>query len=690
MNDVIVGDRWAVLEPHLRGRRSMRASVALRTSDVGGERTFWLVREAFLSEASLAATAARLRSMGARVQLTSERVLAKLADLLESDGSQANGRAPIPLPTEFLPSASQCDGSGWVQRGERTWKAKLDAYVAEPDNLARPPACLVLWGRSGCGKTLALQLLQQASGSEVVCRRRVVSMSCADTDWAGTGEKAAATDLQEWRERLELVLDRDARERILVLVDDFDVLTRAEKKVLVDALAKLRCPRVLVCDDFYARENSEVLGRDESKFRQLKANGVHSDALGKYLDTAFPELGRELAAQIAVDACGDARSAILAAQVGGGRRDFCERQALNYSLLECVRNIDPRRECEARFDARSDAETLGELLHANAPLVVDHDERVGQPVMAALADALESLSVAALYDDARRESAYAGRDGLDVDKAIHFDLAVSSPASCLGQVVQCDELPAKLAFEFPASKTFFSARVCAPHYARVAHHIETFGRLSAGDSPLTIDQIGAQRAALDDDKIFSEKTHARQQQCDLALRCDEYAGVLFGQLHGEATLLHELLAVRGQSDPRLLELAQRCAAAGLEQSDFVFLCRHEMRSLADAPLADSTIEAHFKRARVTVARRDVDRETVVKSRAVTASELAAAAAGAALGAAGGARPTATTPKKRPAATRAKTPATTTPKKKPKQRAEPAPPEKPKVQQKIGMAFFKRK
>ncbi len=751
MNDVIVSDFWHLVEAPARGRRLMRPSVALQTSDLGG--VYWVVRDAFEDQSQVDDVVAHLRgAIGAQVQVTSVRVLTKLASLLGGGAVVENvemGRAGVDewrrfYPSAFLPSGSQCDGSGWVQRGERAWKSKLDEYVAAPDSFGAAPPCLVLWGRSGCGKTLALNELAAASGSEAVCGRRVMRFSCADTEWSGYSDKKEAklcdeaTDAEVWRERLARLLDREARERLLVCVDDFDVLQPAEKRLLVDALCELRCPRILVCDDFYARDNSWLFGRDERKFRQLKANGVHAQALAAHLAAAFPNLGatlaqrvsahiyqyeavtladaeilgaqlaarvetesrddfatreefaahlaatfpdltQKMAMHIAIGAHGDVRAAVLSAYVGGGEsRDFCERQALNYSLLECVRAIDPRAECEARFDARSDAETLGELLHANAPRVVDGDVRVRRPVMAALADALDSLSIAALYDDERRETGYAGRDGLDTDKAIHFDLAVATPAAWLGRVVETEALEHKLAFEFPASRIFFAANGEAPHYARVAHHIEAFGRMTTATTGLTFEQAAEYRACLDDEKLFSEKTHTRQQQSDAALRVDQYAAVLFGELHDSGAELHDLLRVRGKSDPRLLEVAQRCASAGLEQGDFVFLCRHEMRALpaADTQLADSTIEAHFKHSGAQVARRAPD--AAPKERAISKTELAAVVA------------EATAPKKAPPTTprkRATTPkaaSATTPKK----RAKALPPLPPKNQPTIDMAFFK--
>lgn len=746
MNDVIVGDFWHVLEAEARGRRLIRPSTALQTSDLGG--VYWVVRDAFADQSQVDDVVAHLQdAIGARVRVTSVRVLAKLATLLDGAAAE-NGKVggfdwSRFYPSTFLPPGSQCDGSGWVQRGDRAWKSKLDEYVSAPDSFGAAPSCLVLWGRSGCGKTLALNDLEAVSGSEAVCRRRVMRFSCADTEWSGHSDKKEAkacdeaTDAEVWRERLARLLDREARERLLLCVDDFDVLQPVEKRMLIDALCELRCPRILVCDDFYARENSWLFGRDERKFRQLKANGVHAHALAAHLAVAFPNLGAtlaqrvsahiyqynavtlvdseilgaQLAAQmateprdsfatsaefaahlatafpdltqkmamhIAMESRGDVRAAVLSAYVGGETRDFCERQALNYSLLECVRAIDPRAECEARFDARSDAETLGELLHANAPRIVDGDVRVRRPVMAALADALDSLSIAALYDDERRETGYAGRDGLDTDKAIHFDLAVATPAAWLGRVVETEALEHKLAFEFPSSRIFFAASGEAPHYARVAHHLEAFGRMAAG---LTFEQAAEYRACLDDEKLFSAKTHTRQQQSNAALRVDQYAAVLFGELHDSGADLHDLLRVRGKSDPRLLEVAQRCAAAGLEQADFVFLCRHEMRALpaADTQLADSTIEAHFKHSGAKVARRPPD--AAAKERAISKTELAAVVAEAT--APKKAPPPPTTPKKRATAPKA---APTTPKK----RAKAPPPPPPKNQPTIDMAFFKCK
>jgi len=645
VSEVLVGDQWAELAEVACGRRVLASDAAASgapeavdyrlvldaLSDGRADDADWLVR-----------TTRRLRSAGGTACLSTlegerQRVEARRAELSgAARRAEQFVRARL-SDDEPLLRAARNDG----------WYTRLVRYAFGPESARR---ALVLWGKSGVGKSLALARIARMRPQGEL---EAALVSC--------------TDIDDWPVAAEQLTAAAARfgARSVLLIDDLDVLESAERRKLVELAAGLRCRCVLVTNDWFARENWPLrAGRHKARFEQLRVYGAARATLSRYITTHYTALRTDHAALNALldEADGDVRAALIAAELAercseragervgeraedasaGGRlapvseaakshpewvqsaveepvegRDVRRQEALHYSLLRCARSAKPLREMELTH-GDGDAETVGEVVFANAPRMIETGggesreakARKAERALEALAAAADCQSLAGVYDAQRRESGYAGVDGRQSDKQIHFALAAAVPLATVALGAGVSRQRVELRLEFPSRQLARSRAERSVGVARIARHLALVDRLG-----------GAERAAraLGEAGEPADTANRMVPRPGDSLELSDVRDVLLGAELRSPDRLAAALKERGKTSDALAAAIRRAAELGLADVDFWFVCS----LVCSAPLpAERTLLAHWRRAKPRATTVAMASEPV-KSR-VTKRALAAA------------------------------------------------------------------
>lgn len=350
----LVGDMWNELCEIADGRRIMSSDVALRTTERG---SYCLIYTTYknTSDEHATAVAQHLLAIGCKVRqsnyaLEKQRLEQRVAKMREQEKLDLFDDLRLPL----LPSGKQTNGAGGKLTGNDDWYVQLRAYVTggKPNAKGVLP-CLVLWGKPGVGKTLALRKLEREFSDSQTMTFRLVS--CGDFEMSEAGH---------WALQLDELRQLAAKHRNLVLcIDDFDVMhaNNARKADLIAFLRQTECLRVLVTEDFFCRANQALrknninymeeeeeggavkpkrAGGNVEFFTALQAKGVHHGALAERLAYFYPLLGLSRCKQLAEMSDGDARAALLSAQMEMVERNVGATEKTSEQLAKEARAAD--------------------------------------------------------------------------------------------------------------------------------------------------------------------------------------------------------------------------------------------------------------------------------------------------------------------------------------------------------------
>src|SRR6056297_20597 len=345
--------------------------------------------------------------------------------------------------------------------------------------------------------------------------------------------------------------------------------------------------RVLACGAMVPRD--ALHAHLQRHFALLRNGGECAQASAALEQLAGAPKGAVPDALVALDAtlwrqCAGAAAAASTSCSAMGARDVRSQQALHYSLLRCARDNAPRVAVEA-LHGDDAADDVGQVIFANAPRIVGtHNELLA---LDALAEAADCHSLAALYNEQRYESGFAGGDAQDVDKQLHFALNCALPLAVAAETAGVrSTLHERLPLEFPESKIARAQREKAPALARLGQHV----RLSA--------QLGARRAI--DARGMGECAPPSRRAPRVSVRPDdallraEVHQHVFGNESGAE--LAQALRQRGSTSDALRGALRRAAALGCDADDFAFLCQMAYGAHSKALPAATTLQQHWRRA----------------------------------------------------------------------------------------------
>ena len=396
-------------------------------------------------------------SIGASVKLVSgsqkECLQSRIAggDKTESGEAERDWRYFVANPLDFgdnetmLPARAARAGG----QASREWLRTVGRHVLGND-VQTGKTCMVLWGTPGVGKTLALQRLQRE------CERRKVEchfVSCGDPD-TNDSMKQMITYIGA------LVSNRSSR--TVLLIDDFDCLSTAQRSALARLLSTARCRCVVVCDNLYDRSCSVLRKFSATEVRPVDWQAMVDFGMKRLKQyQCLPFATRARVEELASDADGDVRrfcidlSGLVARNVGrhmdresrakshhpvptaGARIDGVRRRAQHeqkpphYALFDaakCQKFEDAAEIVRAQFDDR--LEFAAQLLALNAPVYVTACDR-DDDKLDCLAEMCETASMGDVVSVHRRETNYAGADALNSDKLVYQALAVDEPLAHL-------------------------------------------------------------------------------------------------------------------------------------------------------------------------------------------------------------------------------------------------------------------
>jgi len=539
------------------------------------------------SDAWICAQSARLRRGGSRVLLST--VKGECAKH-EMRVAQANGYSKEDDECFWRVRLAPDDRLLRASANE-SWFSDLVEYAFGAQRTQK----VVMWGPPGIGKTLALERLARMRPQGNL---RATLFSCTDFDkW----EDAAA--------HLSAAAHRFGKQSVL-LIDDLDVLHDGDcasmrAKLFELVATQLQCRCVLVTNDWYARENWPLRsGKLKQNFAHMRVHRVQRAALRAHLQAHYPLLStanhRESLEALLDEANGDVRAALIGAELeqrlceGGGSgsgslegsmaRDLRSQQALHYSIWKCARDSTPRLALNV-LHADDDTDDVGQVVFANAPRIVD--DRSEQLSLDALADAADCHSLAALYDEQRRESGYAGKNAMQEDKQIHFALNCALPLGMLVATAGVRRtLNERLQLEFPTRVTAKAQREKAPALARLGQHV----RMSAA---LGAKRAAEQRGINDDGVLVAKRVFRPVRPDDALLRFAVQSSVLAS---ANASTLSAELKQRGKTSEQVSALLRRAAALGCDVEDVLFLCQLAYGANASSVPALSTLQQHWRRA----------------------------------------------------------------------------------------------
>lgn len=615
--DTLVGDMWAELQEVARGRRIISSAQALVTTDRG---SYCLFVETFENEATASALGAQiyrhLRALGCAVRISK---VSRERERLEALEVAKRQKPAIVVPVRLLPPGNAINGAGRIAEGERNWIKQVQYYIEDAGTTGWFRPCLVVWGGSGVGKTMCLSQL----GVEYP-HFSSHYLSFAECDWDGDEfERAVA--------KITLLARCAPVNKVLLCLDDFDVLTRDQKHKVVELLQGIECRRILIINDLFDKTNIElrypprpkkVMPNDTVYFSHTRAHGVHHASLASYIGETYPHAfgqNKQRALELVQMADGDARAALLNAHLeqlevdddckqqldANARREYRQSAAPHYALLAAAEHDDlEQRFVDLDFE---EIEALSDLCYGNSVRAFPRRDEYDEPDLLEMAALAEVHSFANTYMQACRNELFEGDDAHNTDKHIAFNVGVALPCNTVGRVAprnartgafEQSEMIDKPQFAKTGTALHFEARERAGKYGRALTALDAVGRIGFKDASVHLSVIDGATAA---------QTNVNRTEC--GPRYQEYVPVLLGPLHGDPLLLLEQLNTKGVQQPRELhEAVVRCAAAGLDGVDFAHMClaelsdRRTLGAKTKLPKA-ADIAKQMKRARIETTRR---------------------------------------------------------------------------------------
>lgn len=511
---------------------------------------------------------------------------------------------------DILPCSKSMDAPSGAST--REWYTKLLHHAMGKTGVSK--LICVLHGASGVGKSLAISRIATQLERDAASKgRRDVLLALS------------AAQMQPDTTQNTLVTMRTIGRRAdnVVVIDDFDAGVPNE---ILEAFAQLKCRRIVVCNDLYAKE-CRVL-RNPARYFALEVKRVHPPSLLAHLRKRFPTLdckldgdAQTLLEQIVQKSRGDVRAALTAArwcaldvEKGGGapaRPADTERSRVgempNLGVLRCSQAPLVADEC-ARTFGEGDVDFPAEVLYGNHLLYNPHE----LDVAAAIA---ELQSFGDTYNRAQEDSLREGSDAYITDKRLHFELAFAQPCVLLSRVTKAPKYrgaASELRMRLAALD-----RECRKN-ATTARRIEMRRRIGADAS--VWEPSPAIEAMQYDKRLASELvcfgTDARCMDTPT-----NYAALTFGAALAGGTLLRTLTALvnrrrgggaarsetldaAGEANVVSLEAAiKQFAANGLAAEDFVYACeRHLTLSGALPPAGAASTSARKQKSEDAVPR----------------------------------------------------------------------------------------
>lgn len=442
------------------------------------------------------------------------------------------------------------------------WYTKLLAHALGKE---QPTKCAVLHGPQGVGKTLTIERIQQ-----ILEMRR-----------ANPNNKLPVPTLFEItpnvigneKDQMCREIEGIARNKQNILVID-NVEAHCNASVL-KAFDAAECRKIIICNNVFDLQNRWL--QSTQKYELIGVNRAHPESLAEHLSKHFPALRLAQVQTIVAAANGDVRQALINAKLALPNRNAKKDavvigEAPHYAIRRCIQSarVGENTVCLGRVpralnDAfgEGDVNKPAELLFENYPRLIGET----QNDLEAAAALCEMKSFADTYENLQREQAFSGSDAFQVDKAIHFALDVTGPATILAAnaIRTGNQLTAQQQLHFPF----------ATHRQRMTRNFCNTQRILRKSNAIT------HRALFDATNVdASNKSLPRQITEEHNI---EWVNVVLRKLVGSRLAQAFLAALQKekrtkQQEMLYMELVQvivRFGSLGMDAEDFAFICeRH--------------------------------------------------------------------------------------------------------------------